>query len=119
MQTMKLFAYQTPSRVEALLESFALHRAELPKGATQVVDRSDLPSILQKFAIQGQKKGQVWRAWMHRDLIWFLTAEMSLALSRERGLPTLQVGQYREDGRLKSWGHWVRLKDGTWQQCAL
>lgn len=118
MQTMRLFAYQTPSRVEALLESLLQAREHFPRKARKVTDRSELPSALQKIVIKLKNSDRVWSAWANEDRIWLFTAEMSLELSRERGCPALQVGSYEVDGKLKVWQLWTCLKDGTWQQCA-
>lgn len=119
MQTLKLFAYQQPSRVEMLLESLVLAKGELPGRARRVQDRSDLPSALQKQVLQAQKNERVWSAWMDEERIWLFTAEMSMALSRERGCPALHVGVYNEQGKMQEWRLWVHLKDGSWQQCSL
>ena len=120
MQTMRLFAYQKPSRVAALLESLLQARSFLPGKARKVADRSELPSALQRIVICSQQQiERVWSAWESEHHIWFFTAEMSLELSRERGCPALQVGLYEMDGTLKVWQLWACLKDGTWQQCAL
>lgn len=119
MQTMRLFAYQRPSRVEALLESLLQARWSLPAKARKVTDRSELPSALQKIVIRLKNAERVWSAWINEERIWFFTAEMSLELSRERGYPALHVGSYEVDGKLRTWQLWVCLKDGTWQQCAL
>lgn len=119
MQTMRLLAYQPPSRVQMLLESLLQARGRLPDGARRVTDRSELPSALQKIVVKSHNSARVWSAWTDESHIWFFTAEMSLALSRERGCPTLQVGSYNVDGKMKEWQHWVCLNDGTWQQCAL
>jgi hypothetical protein len=119
MQTMRLFAYQRPAQVEALLESLLQAREHFPRTARKVTDRSDLPSALQKIVIKLNSTDRVWSAWGGADRIWLFTAEMSLDLSRERGCPALQVGSYEMDGKLKVWQLWVCLKDATWQQCAV
>lgn len=120
MQTMKLFAYQQPSRVEMLLESLVIAKGDLPGRARKVSDRSDLPSAMQKLVMQAQKSERVWSAWTGDDeRMWLFIAEMSMALSRERGCPALQVGLYNEHGKMQEWKLWVNLKDGSWQQCTL
>lgn len=119
MQTMRLFAYQNPSRVEALLESLVQARWHLPGKARKVTDRSELPSALQKIVIRLKNTDRVWSAWADENRTWFFTAEMSLELSRERGCPALYVGTYEVDGKLRTWQLWTCLNDGTWQQCAL
>lgn len=119
MQTMRLFAYQTPSRIAAMLESLLQAGARLPDKARKITDRSELPSALQRIVIKSQNTERTWSAWTDEDRIWFFTAEMSLDLSRERGCPVLQVGSHSVDGKLRAWQLWTSLKDGTWQQCAL
>lgn len=119
MQTMKLFAYQQPSRVEMLLDSLAYAQHLVPSGAHPMVERSDLPSVLQRLVFQAGKSERVWRAWTRDDHIWFFIAEMSLDLSRERGCPALKVWRHNEKGAMQEWRLWVNLKDGSWQQCAL
>ncbi len=119
MQTMTLFAYQSPSRIAALLESLMQACGSLPSNARKVTDRSELPSALQKIVIKSQNTERVWSAWTDEDRTWFFTAEMSLELSRERGCPALHVASYKVDGKLETWKLWACLKDGTWQQCAL
>jgi hypothetical protein len=119
MQTTRMFAYQKPSRVETLLDALVQERGQLPSQVLKVIDRSQLPSTLQKVVFRTQKSGQVWRAWTNADQIWLFVAEMSLELARERGSPVLQVGIFREDGKLHRSQVWVHLKDGTWQQCVL
>lgn len=118
MQTMRLFAYQQPSRVQGLLESLVQARELVPCATRKVADRSALPSTLQKLVIQALKNGRAWSAWADEDRIWLFIAEMSLAPSRERGCPALQVSVYREGGKIKEWRQWACLNDGTWQPCA-
>lgn len=118
MHTMRLFAYQRPSRIAALLGSLLQAPGRLPGRARQITDRSDLPSALQKVVLKSQHTEQVWSAWTDEGRIWLFMAEMSLELSRERGCPVLQVGSYEMDGKLKVWQLWACLNDGTWQQCA-
>ena len=119
MQTMRLFAYQSPSRIAALLESLLQTCGHVPGNARKVTDRSELPSALQKVVINSQNTERVWSAWTDEARIWLFTAEMSLELSRERGCPALQVGSYEVDGKLIRWQVWTYLKNSTWQQCAL
>jgi Fe-S cluster biosynthesis and repair protein YggX len=118
MQTMRLHAYQQPSRVQSLLESLVQARQLLPRLARKIIDRSELPSTLQKLIFQALKSGRVWSAWTDEDHIWLFVAELSLAPSRERGCPALQVSFFREDGKIKEWRQWACLNDGTWQPCA-
>jgi hypothetical protein len=119
MHTMRLFAYQRPSRIAALLDSLVQSRGQLSATALKVTDCSELPSALQRIVIKSQHTQQVWSAWNDAQGISLYTAEMSLELSRERGCPALQVGTYEMNGKLMGWKLWACLNDGTWQQCAL
>jgi hypothetical protein len=119
MHTMRLFAYQRPSRIAALLDSLVQSRGRLSAAALKVTDCSELPYALQRIVIKSQHTQQVWSAWKDVQGTSLFNAEMSLELSRERGCPVLQVGTYEMDGKLKRWQLWACLKDGTWQQCAL
>lgn len=117
MQTMKLAALQAPSRVQTLLESLMQARLT-PRGARRITDRYELPSSLQKIVIKCRTAEKAWNAWTDDYVTCLFTAEMSLALSRERGCATLHVGRYDMNGRMREWQIWVMLNDGTWQRCA-
>lgn len=69
MQTMRLRAYQPPSRVQTLLESLQA-RGRLPGGARRVTDRSELPSAHQKIVIKSRNTESVWSAWTDESHIW-------------------------------------------------
>jgi hypothetical protein len=43
---------------------------------------------------------------------------MSLALSRERGMPVLEINDYSEQGELRETGFWTHDKQGSWHRCA-
>jgi hypothetical protein len=116
---MKLRTLQQPSRLETLLESLVLEQHWISQGAGRVDDRSELPSCLQRLAINAVKNEGGWRAWLGHDGMRLFVAEMSLELSRERGVPALKVRYYDHDGRLQNFSLWVQLADGAWQRCAL
>lgn len=46
------------------------------------------------------------------------TAEMSVALSRERGAPVLELHAYSEYAELLEAGFWAQDKQGNRQRCA-
>jgi hypothetical protein len=116
METVTLRVIQQPSGVEKLLESFVMN--DLPEGTRQLRDRGELSALLQRIVTQANKKDRAWSAWSDDHRIWLFTAEMSLPLSRERGLPVLQVNCHGEDGELIKSGSWVRNPEGKWQRCA-
>jgi hypothetical protein len=113
---MRLRAIHQPSGVEKLLESFVV--SDLPKGTRQLRDRSELSVIMQRIVTQAIKKERVWSSWSDDHRTWLFTAEMSLPLSRERGVPVLQVNCYGEDGELMKSGSWVRDREGKWRRCS-
>ena len=42
---------------------------------------------------------------------------VSLARSRERGMPVMEVRRYDESGAIEESGTWVRVKKDSWQRC--
>jgi hypothetical protein len=118
METMRLRAIQHPSRVGELLDSFASNAVALPDGGRRIFGPSELPAVLQRVVLQAQKTEREWRAWTDEHRIWLFTAEMSLALSRERGNPVLDVNAYGEGGELTESGSWVTDRQGRWRRCA-
>lgn len=118
METVRLKTIQQPSRIEKLLETMVVRAGLVPDGACQLRDRSKLPSALEHVLIRAASAERVWTCWTDGLRIWLFTAEMSLALSRERGTPVLAVDVYSECGVLKEVGHWTSDRDGNWQRCA-
>ena len=118
MDTVRLKTIQQPSRLERLLETMVTRARLVPEGAYQLRDRTKLPSALEHVLIRMTSGEGVWTCWTDGFRIWLFTAEMSLALSRERGAPVLTVNVYRECGDLKEAGHWTIDRDGNWQRCA-
>ncbi len=119
METARLRSLQQPSRLALLLDSLVMSQSWVPVNAPQVMDRSGLPSVLQKLAIKAVKDEGTWRAWLGHDGVRFFVSEMSLELSRERGRAALKVRYYNEEGLLQMYSQWIRLADGaTWQRCA-
>jgi hypothetical protein len=118
METMRLRAIQHPSRVGELLDSFASSGAALPDRSRRIFERSELPVVLQRVVVQAARTEREWGAWTDEYRTWLFTAEMSLALSRERGTPVLDVSAYGEDGALLESGSWVADRQGQWRRCA-
>jgi hypothetical protein len=118
METKRLRTIQEPSQMEALLESFVCSVDLLPDGARKLLGRNELSSVLQRVAIHARKNDKAWGAWTDNHRTWLFVAEMSLALSRERGRPVLQIDEYGEDGELKDSACWLCVRDGEWKRCA-
>jgi hypothetical protein len=118
METIKLRKLQQPSGVEQLLEAYVANSGFLPTGAYQIRDRAQLRKELRTILVQATRTGKVWACWAHNVSNWLFTAEMSLALSRERGAPVLQVNRYGDDGAIEASGCWMADPKGNWHRCA-
>ena len=118
METMRLRAIQKPSRVGELLDSFGSSAPGLPEQVHRIYEPFDLPAVLQRTVREATAQEREWCAWTDDHRIWLFTAEMSLALSRERGSPVLDINAYGEDGKLTGSGSYVCDRQGRWQRCA-
>ena len=118
METLRLRQVQRPSRVQTLLDTFASSADILPQGCYQIRDRGSLSTALQSLVIQATYRDRVWSCWTDDHRIWLFTGEMSMALSRERGSPVLQIAIYCENAKLVDSGPWVADREGKWQRCA-
>jgi len=107
-----------PWSVELLLDLFVTSTKRVPKGAYQVRTHSALPLALKSLVQQAQLKQRAWCAWTDDKHTWLFTAEISLALSRERGMPVLEINDYSEQGELRETGFWTHDKQGSWHRCA-
>src|SRR5690242_13370084 len=108
METLTLRSLKQPSRVEVVLHELLQHLSALPQDAYDVCDIGELPAGLRQVATTAKSIGQACSCWTDdRRQHWLFVAEMSRALSRERGVPVLQVDQYGDDGELKETGRWV------------
>lgn len=118
MHTVSLRALQHPSHVDELLTELVQSVDELiPEGAYQILDQASVPSALHRLIRYALHTGRSWACWVDDSgHAWLFLAEMSLALSRERGVPVLQVDQYAEDGQVREQGRWISTCDG-WQRC--
>lgn len=119
MDTSKILAFRHPSQAELLLESFLRSLKRLPAHARRVTDRSDLPSVLQKVAIQAAKKKAKWGAWSRDGAIWFFIAEVTSIPADQIRRPALKISGYNEKGRLTECGVWINVPSRGWQRCAL
>jgi hypothetical protein len=117
METAKLRSVQQPSQVEQLLEAYVFRGSLVPPRAEQVRDPHALHLGLQRILTRARQQGQVWACWTRGLHTWLFTAAMSLPLSRERGMPVLQVSLYDEGGELKEAGTWVTDRTGQWCLC--
>ena len=120
MHTVSLRALQHPSHVDELLTELVQSVDELiPEGAYQILDQSSLPTALGRLVRYAMHSGHSWACWVDDGgHAWLFLAEMSLALSRESGVPVLQVDQYGEDGQIRDTGTWIAAHDGKWQRCS-
>jgi hypothetical protein len=117
METRRLRALQPPSEVEKMLDAIILGATQLPKGSRQIRDAGELPTPLQVIVIRATQEGRVWSCWANNFETWLFTCEMSLSLSRERGVPVLLVNRYAERGELEDSASWVAYADGKWFRC--
>jgi hypothetical protein len=115
-ETLRLRKLQQPSHIERLLENLVSHAGLVPSGAYPVRDLESVPSELRSIAIQARQHGRAWSCWEQNFYSWMFTAEMSLALSRERGRPVLQVDVHDDKGFRDS-GLWMADRDGKWSRC--
>jgi hypothetical protein len=117
VETRRLRTLLQPSQVERLLETLVSHGGLRPEGSYQIRDPAALSPPLQIVLNRAVQEGRVWAAWATSYETWLFTCEMSLALSRERGTPVLQVNQYGEGGELKDAGSWTTDPDDRWRRC--
>lgn len=118
METVRLRGIQQPSSVDRLLESFIVGTNRVPPDAYHVHSPSELSHDLRALVQQAQRKHRAWSAWTDDHATWVFTGEMSLALSRERGTPVLEIHAYSEHAELLEAGFWAQGKQGNWQRCA-
>jgi hypothetical protein len=117
METMKLKAIQHPGNAGELLASFIRAEGNLPGDSRELVRERELTPTLEKLAQREAVEGIAWRAWTDDRAMWLWAGELSLARSRERGLPVMDVRRYDESGSIEESGTWVRLRHDSWQRC--
>jgi hypothetical protein len=117
METMKLRAIQQPGHAGELLDSFIKVEGHLPADSHPLLQQSQLTPLLEKVALRSLDDGHVWRAWTDDRAMWLWACEVSLARSRERGLPVMEVRRYDESGSIEESGTWVRVRNESWQRC--
>jgi hypothetical protein len=116
MQTMQLQSIQVPSRVARLLEALVTAERLMPTCAYPIRDVTQMPGHLLRTAIDAAAHGRAWSCWVDGFHTSLFTGEMSLPLSRERGVPVLRVDRY-DDGGLRDSASWMRDGDGNWTVC--
>ena len=117
MQTMKLRSIQAPGHAGELLESFIRHEGHLNDDSRELKNERELTPTLERLAQRSLDDGGVWRAWTDEREMWLWASEMSLALSRERGMPVMEIRRYDEHGQMAESGTWVRVRQDQWQRC--
>ena len=117
METMKLRAIQQPGNAGELLDNFIRLVGNLPRESHELTQARELTPTLEKLAQRSIEDGKVWRAWTDDRAMWFWACELSLASSRERGLPVIEARRYDEAGAIEDSGRWVRLSKDSWQRC--
>ncbi len=118
VETLRLRRIQHPAEVERLLESYILRADILPKDAIRIRTAPSVPRGLRGLVMQAVKLGRTWSCWTQGSRMWLFTAEMYLALSRERGAPVLQVNVYGGDGSLRESAALTTDQNGEWCRCA-
>jgi|SRR6185437_10261983 len=115
---MRLRSMQQPASVDRLLELFITSTNRVPANAYQTRTPSALSHDLRTLVQQARRKHRAWSAWTDDHGTWLFTAEMSLALSRERGAPVLEIHAYSEYAQLLEAAFWAQDRQGNWQRCA-
>lgn len=113
MQTMKLRSLAGLQHVGTLLESLAKQQLSLPAHAWRIESERELPKALRPYATD-LHAGMAWIAWATAADTWFLTGELSMSASRERGKPVLSVQRRSEMGRIEESGNWIQIAEGRW-----
>lgn len=117
MQTMKLRAIQQPGTTGELLDSFIRAEGNLARDSRELKRERELTPTLEKVAQRSLDGGAVWRAWTDDREMWLWSSEVSLELSRERGMPVMEIRRYNESGNVEEAGTWVRVRADEWQRC--
>jgi hypothetical protein len=116
METLRLQKIQQPSHLERLLEALVTRGALVPKDAFQIRASRALSPQLQRIASQAVQGNRVWACWADSQHAWLFTCELSVALSRERGAPVLEVDVFDESGAPKDSGTWEVDEEGKWRR---
>ena len=117
MQTMRLRAIQQPGNTGELLDSFIRAEGNLARDSRELTRERELTPTLERIAQRSLDDGGVWRAWTDDRAMWLWSSAVSLALSRERGMPVMEIRRYDENGQVEQAGTWVRVRADEWQRC--
>jgi hypothetical protein len=118
METHRLHFMREPARVERLLDAYVARTSRIPDDSYRVRAVSELPMSLRLVVARAVAEGRVWTCWARGSEVWLFTSEISLELSRARGVPVLLVNAYREDAELTDSGVWRYDPTGTWRRWA-
>ena len=117
METMRLRHILAPSRLDMLLDALVCHSNLVPEGVSRTRDLGALSQDLRTLVTRATQRGLVWGCWERGPDTWLVLGEMSLPLSRERGLPVLRIELYTDEG-LKETGLWTADRKGNWSRCS-
>jgi hypothetical protein len=117
VETKRLRTIQQPAHLERLLDAYITRSDAVAKDAYQIRDPNSVVPLLRHIIEQASDEGRVWACWEYGAQQWLFTAEMSLALSRERGTPILSVNHYNDHGELIESGNWLLDPAGIWRRC--
>lgn len=108
------------SHIDRLLRSLINAVEVVPIEADTVHDCRELPSAwLRNLILTAIDSERSWRCFMDSGLrVWLFIAALSVPLSRQLGVPVLQVDFYRESG-LQETAHWSIDRDSRWHRCAV
>ena len=115
METLRLRVLQDPDEVQRLLQLCIASAGLLPQDARPIRDAQSVPEQLRRVLTQATDRGRVWCCFAKGARAWLFTAEMCLALARERGTPVLQVTCYSDD-LLESSATWTTDPRGAWHR---
>ena len=102
------------SKVRELLESYISQSDVVPSGSYQIHEPSSVPREVRRVLTQAVKEGQTWSCWAHGRHTWLFTCNMCGSLSRELGVPVLQVSLCGDEGGLRYCGAWMPNQLGKW-----
>lgn len=114
MDTTRILTFRHPSQLDLLLDSLIQTSVHLPENSRKIVDRSQMPSQLQRIAIRAPKVKQEWRAWSRGSTLIFMTGELIQPLPKLPKCPLVMLNVYGSNGRVKARSEWIFLPGGKW-----
>jgi hypothetical protein len=116
-ETLRLRTIQKPNLCEQSVDACVRSRKMVPHDAVRLTSLSELTIPLRRLArTNALAESAVWLAWSDDGPIWFVTGTISLALSRERGRPVLQMRVYNRDGALEEALTCMHTTANVWEQ---